>query len=75
MGLLEKRRFKNFVVWANAYDETRPSTQKGLLFCVNNFSVYCMYVSLGSAHSSRCVVNGSNAMAAFLLYVSLKVVL
>lgn len=30
MGLLEKRRFKNFVVWANDYDEKQPSTHKGM---------------------------------------------
>ena len=29
MGLLEKRRFKNFVVWANDFDEKQPSTYKG----------------------------------------------
>lgn len=30
MGLFEKRRFKNFLQWAVEYDETKPSTYKGL---------------------------------------------
>ena len=34
MGLLEKRRFRNFVVWANDYDEANPATYKGITFSV-----------------------------------------
>ena len=30
MGLLEKRRFKNFVGWANEYDAENPTTHKGM---------------------------------------------
>lgn len=28
MGLFEKRRFRNFLSWVNAYDEKDPSTYK-----------------------------------------------
>ncbi|XP_065911583.1 rab GDP dissociation inhibitor beta-like [Dysidea avara] len=30
MGLLEKRRFKNFLTYVNGYDENDPKTQKGV---------------------------------------------
>ena len=30
MGLLEKRRFGNMLVWANDYDEKEPKTQKNI---------------------------------------------
>lgn len=30
MGLFEKRRFRNFLVWANEYDEKNPKTHKGI---------------------------------------------
>lgn len=30
MGLLEKRRFRNFLMWVNAYDELNPSTFQGV---------------------------------------------
>lgn len=30
MGLMEKRRFKNFVMWANDFNENDPNTHKGL---------------------------------------------
>lgn len=31
MGLFEKRRFRNFLVWANDYDEKDPKTYKDIL--------------------------------------------
>ena len=31
MGLLEKRRFKNFLQFVNGYDENDPKTQKGII--------------------------------------------
>lgn len=30
LGLMEKRRFRNFLIWANDYDEKNPATLKGL---------------------------------------------
>ena len=29
MGLLEKRRFRNFLMWVTDYDENDPKTFKG----------------------------------------------
>ena len=29
MGILEKRRFRNFLIWTNDYDEKSPGTFKG----------------------------------------------
>lgn len=30
MGLMEKRRFRNFVIWSNDFNESDPSTHKGI---------------------------------------------
>ena len=30
MGLLEKRRFRNFLIWANDFNEADPKTFKGV---------------------------------------------
>ncbi len=30
MGLFEKRRFRNFLVWVNEYDEANPKTFQGI---------------------------------------------
>ncbi len=36
MGLLEKRRFRNFLVFANNYDAADPKTQKGVyIACIS----------------------------------------
>ncbi len=30
MGLFEKRRFRNFLIWANEFDPKKPETWKGV---------------------------------------------
>ena len=33
MGLMEKRRFRNFLIYVNDYDEKDPKTHKGMSSC------------------------------------------
>ena len=44
MGLFEKRRFRNFVVFASEFDEKNPATHKGMFCC--NVCVYSGFISV-----------------------------
>lgn len=44
MGLFEKRRFRNFVVFASEFDEKNPATHKGMFCC--NVSVCSGFISV-----------------------------
>jgi len=49
MGLLEKRRFKNFLQFVNGYDENDPKTHKGIT-CEYVHACVCVRV-----HACVCV--------------------
>ena len=62
MGLLEKRRYRNFLIYASDYDENDPKTFKGkqsteIIICVVVVSVYpYMYtVCQNFSHSYQVV--------------------
>lgn len=47
MGLMEKRRFRKFVMWANEYDKEKPATHNGRPYIVIFVSLYVyMYYCL-----------------------------
>ena len=50
MGLLEKRRFKNLLVWASDYDENQPKTFNSMW--VLNYPYVVTWPSKGGDHSA-----------------------
>lgn len=56
MGIFEKRRFRNFLIWVNQFKESDPSTYQGMPLVLVSFVSNCraaLIVQCRSLHASH----------------------